>query len=339
MSRSITGIQLSGRHAWPDSQSNAARAYAREPTEEKLAVLKSTERRAAGELSALQVRLGFSYVTDGGFGFKDDFLPYIERVPWIGGGEGRISQHPGARNLYYFIPLVNERLERQPDGAVLEGYIMPDAIPRPARRKLTLASPLALALASETKVYADTSDLLYAFAEIQRRELQRLAPKYDYVQLNESFAADGRFSERVTRDVVSAFRASLDRIFDGLQVRSAVYFSAGDSARLVQAALDTKLTDVGFDFNTPYRALEGIFDKNLLLGLQNVNRKLPEELLAAEPAQLAQRVKGAIAAMQVSDRSDIFLTQSQGSDGLQTYPQALRRDENLSAAAVLLRGD
>ena len=336
--RRIDGIQLTGRHAWPDELTNAARAYAREPDASRRGALRSEQHKAAEYLVSLQEKLGFSYVTDGGFGLKDDFIPYIEKVKGVEGGKGQINQQPGTRNEYYFIPIVTGKLE--PEGGVYEEYLLTDALPKAAKKKLIIASPLSLALASQATSYSRKVDLLYDFADIQKREVAAQSAHYDYFQLTESFSGDDRFSAEVTRDVMSAFRYSLDRIFKGTGVRSAVYFSSGNAIDVIPFALDSRVTDVGFDFNTyGYEELGGKIEKNLILGLQNITRKLPENLLADEPKRLAAQAREVLSKFGVEDGAEVFLGQSQGSDGLQTYPQAIKRDENLSKAFELLRGE
>ncbi|MDE1855290.1 MAG: hypothetical protein KGH57_03170 [Candidatus Micrarchaeota archaeon] len=333
----INGIQLTGRHAWPDALTNAARAYAREPNAEKQETLKSEQRKAAEGLVALQHELGFSYVTEGGFALKDDFIPYIERLKGVEGGEGQINQQPGTRNQYYFRPFVTGKLHA--DGEVYSDYTLTDAIPRTYKRKLILPSPLSLALASESSAYSSRINLLYDFAEVQKKEIERFSEHYDSIHLNEGFATDERFAGNVNTDLLSAFKSNLDKIFRGRSIRSAVHFYAGDARRLIPWVLDSKVTDIGFDFNTDLTRIGEHLDKNLILGLQNITRKLPENLLAEEPKRLAIRTNEVLDKLKIADGVEIFLGQSQGSDGLQTYPQAVRRDESLSKAFRILTGD
>jgi methionine synthase II (cobalamin-independent) len=341
LNKQVTGIQLTGRHAWPDEQTSAARAYARESNPEKLAAFASEQKRSAESLARLQVELDFSYVTDGGFALQDDFVPYIKGVPGVTGAEGKINQQPGTRNQYYFIPMITEKLSAP--YSLLEEYLMPDVIPGTAKKKLTLLSPLSFALAAElspeTPAYSDRIALLNDFATIQGWAIHAIASNYDYIQLNESFATDERFSGMVTKDMLSAFRDSLNKIFEGLPVRSSIYFSSGDATALIPAALESKVTDIGFDFNTPASSVLQTIDKNLILGLQNVAGKLPEDLLKEEPQRLAERTKEVLSTIDIRNGAEIFLAQSQGSDGLQTYPQALRRDTNISKAFELIRSE
>lgn len=337
MEHKVSGIQLTGRHAWPDELTGAARVYAREPNEKNLEALKAGQRDAARKLAALQVKLGFSYVYEGGFGLKDDFVPYIEKVGGIGGGKGQINQQPGTRNQYYFIPFINGKLHS--DGRIFSDYLLTGELPEGRKKKVTLISPLSFALASESTQYSGLVDLLYDFSEIQRREIEQLSKSYDYIQLNESFASDERFSKKLTKDLLVAFGDRLDRSFKGLGVRSAVFCFAGDAKSIAPVVIDSKITDIGFDFNTSYAKIEVDIDKNLILGQQNVTRKLPDDLLADEPGRLAAKAKEALASIHLRDGAEVFLGQSQGSDGLQTYPQAIKRDENLSAALRLLRGE
>ncbi len=333
----VKGIQLTGRHAWSDEQTNAARAYAREPNSQKLEELRTAQRRAAEEFGQLQARLGFAYATDGGFRLKDDFTPYVEKVAGVGGGQGQINRQPGTRNAYYFTPIVSSKL--QSDAVILDEYLYPAAIPAPLKKKLILASPLSFVLAAEGTGYSNQVELLYDFSDVQSRAIRAHASEYQYVQLNESFSTDERFARGVTKDLLSAFRDCLDKTFADLPVRSAVYFSSGNAKDILPVVLGTKVTDIGFDFNTRHQEIDATIDKNVILGLQNVTRKLPENLLAEEPRRLADNARSVLASLRITDRSEIFLGQSQGSDGLQTYPQAVRRDENLSAAFRLIRGE
>jgi hypothetical protein len=103
--------------------------------------------------------------------------------------------------------------------------------------------------------------------------------------------------------------------------------------------VDTAVTDIGFDFNTPSRSASRIpIPKNVILGLQNTTRKLPADWLDREPRELASRAKEYVETLTLGGESNVVLSPSQDYDGLQTYPQAKRRLENLAKAVSLLGG-
>jgi methionine synthase II (cobalamin-independent) len=176
------------------------------------------------------------------------------------------------------------------------------------------------------------------FSEVLKKDINELASAgYDYVQLTEALLCNRTSTEPVSKDALSTFRDCIQLIFRSFGKRSALYFHSGDASPYLSDFLDLPVTDIGFDFNTPPSTLRGIqFDKNLILGLQNTTRKLPPESLANEPRLLAARSKSVIESLNISDSHEVFVSPSQDFDGVQTYPQAETRIENLANAVRLL---
>lgn len=331
---SFKGGQLTGRLAWTSELTEAARRYTREKTPSNLAALEAAKLRAAREAVALQSSYGFGYVTDGGAGVADIFTPYAEGLRGVSSG-GNIDKYPGTRNSYFHTPVV-------------EGEVRPEAVaPRflftaenkGAGKKAILPSPGALAVASEDSYYGSRERLMRAYAEVLRADVRALAAAgYAYVQLTECFINDGRFA-KASAGLAPAFAECVEEIFEGYAGRSCVYFHAGDAAPFLPLLADSGVTDVGFDFNTPASraSLPGV--RGALLGLQNSTRKLPAEWLEKEPEALAARAREYVSALGLADGVEVYLAPSQDYDGLQTYPQARRRLDNLAKAVRMLEGE
>ena len=332
MSR-FAGAQLSGRFAWPAYVINAARKYTREMTAENEKSLEEARRKAAKEIIQLQTNLGLEYVTDGGVGFLDIFTPYAGGVKGVSSG-GNIDKYPGTRNSYYHTPVVREALK---GGSGVEKHLYTEEIR--GSKKAILPSPASLALASENSYYSNLEELTAAYAKVVREDVRQLAKAgYDLVQLTECFVPTGRFSKRVRKSFVTAFADSVEVVFKGFGKRSCVYFHSGDASILLPRVLKTSVTDVGFDFNTlPRAASTARISKNVVLGLQNTTRKLPDDWLDREADALAARAKEYAKNLKLSKEQEVFLAPSQDYDGLQTYPQAKRRLENLAKASSALR--
>jgi methionine synthase II (cobalamin-independent) len=330
----FTGGQLAGRFAWPAEVIDAARKYTREKTTENLKSLENARRAAAREIVSFQVSLGFDYVTDGGVGFLDIFTPYAGGVKGVSSG-GNIDKYPGTRNSYYHTPVVRKALK---GGSAVEDHLYTGEI-KVGKKKAILPSPASLALASENSYYPDLEELMAAFAKVLREDVRRLGSAgYELIQLDECFLTVDRFSRKVGRGFVAAFADSVDAVFKGFRKRSCVYFHSGDASALLSKVLDTSITDVGFDFNTlPKAASRTRIGKNLILGLQNTTRKLPLDWLDREPGVLTSRAREYGKALRLGKESEVFLSPSQDYDGLQTYPQATRRLENLARAASTLK--
>jgi methionine synthase II (cobalamin-independent) len=332
----FAGGQLTGRFAWPAEVIDAARKYTRERTDENLESLETARRRAAKEIVSLQTSLGFNYVTDGGVGFLDAFTPYAEGVEGVS-SEGNIDKYPGTRNSYYHTPVVRHALK---GGSAVEEHLFTKEV-SVERKKAILPSPASLALASENAYYPDLEELMAAFAKVLGEDVRRLeSAGYKLIQLTECFLTVDRFAKRVRRGFSGAFADSVDVVFKGFGGRSCVYFHSGDASALLPKVLKTGVTDVGFDFNTQPQAVSGTrIAKNLVLGLQNATRKLPDDWLDREPATLASRAREYQKALRLGSDQEVFLAPSQDYDGLQTYPQAKRRLENLANAASALKRD
>jgi methionine synthase II (cobalamin-independent) len=324
---------LTGRFAWPAEVVDAARKYTREKTDENLRCLEAARRRAAKETVSLQASLGFEYLTDGGVGFLDTLTPYAEGVEGVSSG-GNIDKYPGTRNSYYHTPVVRKALK---GGSALEEHLYSDEV-NVGKKKAILPSPASLALASENFYYPGLEELMAAFAKVLRNDVRRLeSAGYELVQLSECFLTVDRFSRRVGKRFAGAFTDSVDVVFKGFRKRSCVYFHSGDASTLLAKLGRTAVTDVGFDFNTrPQSASRIRIGKNVVLGLQNTTRKLPDDWLDREPGALASRAREYAKALRLGREQEVFLSSSQDYDGLQTYPQARRRLENLAKAASVL---
>jgi methionine synthase II (cobalamin-independent) len=331
----FAGAQLSGRFAWPADLIDAARKYTREKTAENTKSLEAARRKAAKEIVQLQANLGLEYVTDGGVGFLDIFTPYAGGVEGVGSG-GNIDKYPGTRNSYYHTPVVRKALK---GGSEIEKDLFTKEI-WGGKKKAILPSPASLALASENSYYSNLEELTAAYAKVLREDARRLEKDgYDLVQLTECFLPVGRFSKRVRKSFVGAFAESVDFVFKGFGKRSCVYFHAGDASALIPSVLKTAVTDVGFDFNTPPQAVSTRrIDKNVVMGLQNTTRKLPDDWLGKEPEALVARAKAYAKNLRLGKDKEVSLCPSQDYDGLQTYPQARRRLEGLAKASSALGG-
>ncbi len=335
--QTVAGIQLSGRFAWDGALTSAARRYTREPGEGTFQSLSDARRKAAAEVMRAQVESGFEYVTDGGFASLDLFSPFIDTVVGIKAG-GNIDRYPGTRNSYYHTPLVNDRI--RPSPGEIDRFLIEAAFPPHVKKKAILPSPAAFALACENASYPDRESIVRDFSEVLRAHVEALAARgYGYVQLTECFLPSPRFRGRVSEKMGDALMEGLRTIFDGFGGRSALYVHSADGSELLRAALDSGLTDIGFDFNTPPDAFRGLsVDKNVLLGVQNTTRKLPEGLLDEEPGVLAGRTREYLADLRLAPSSEVAVCPSQDYDGVQTYPQAVSRLRTLAKAFRLLEG-
>jgi len=332
---SVSGIQLTGRLPWDAALTAAGRKYTREPNDENAAALLAERRRSAAEDVRLQVELGFDFVTDGGVGQTDLFSPYLDAVDGIKKG-GNIDRYPGTRNSYYHVPLVDGKIG--PPGATVKSrFFLGES--EGVKKKAILPSPVAFALACENNHYSDRVGIARDFTALLGEEVRELASEgYEFVQLTECFLTSPRFATRVTKELKESFAEALDEIFQGYKGRSAVYFHSSDCSELLDQALDSAVTDVGFDFNTPVTALPPSMSKSLLLGLQNTTRKLPADFLADEVEILAKRFGDLTTELGDWVDGEVWLCPSQDYDGLQTYSQGVARLRNLGGALKALRG-
>ena len=333
MSR-FAGGQLTGRFSWPAGLVDAARRYTREMTTENLKSLENARMKAAREIAELQSGLGLSFVTDGGVGFLDAFTPYAGGAEGAG-SSGNIDKYPGTRNSYFHTPVVQRALR---GGSAIGEHGYAGQIGK-GRRKAILPSPAALALASENSYYSDLEDLLMAYARVLKSDVGRLASEgYEMIQLDEGFLLHSGYSKLVRKRLISTFLDAIELIFHGFRKRSLVYLHSGDASLILPRIAKAPVTDVGFDFNTPPGATLARIDKNVVLGLQNTTRKLPEEWLAKEPATLVSRVFDYSKRLRLDKNREVFLSPSQDYDGLQTYSQAKARLENLAKATTAIGG-
>ena len=330
----IKGGQLTGRISWTPGLTEAARRYTREKTEENRAGLESAKLDAAREAVALQSSYGFEFVTDGGTGVVDIFTPYAEGLEGVSSG-GNIDKYPGTRNSYFHTPVVTGEIRPK---AVASRFILTSALEW-RNKKAILPSPAALSLASEDSHYHSLEELMLAYTEVLREDVRDLAASgFGFIQLTECFINNPRFA-RASARLAPRFGECVERVFQGFRGASCVYFHSGDAAPFLPALEDAGVNTLGFDFNTdPSAARGGLDGKHLILGVQNSTRKLPGGWLEDEPAVLAARAREYVKQLGVGEGAEVFLAPSQDYDGLQTYPQAKRRLDNLARAIRILGG-
>ncbi len=334
MAANVEGVQLSGRFAWGPGLTAAARRYTREPNAGNARELTGARERAVSEFISLQTDLGLEFLTDGGLARQDLFSPYLASVDGVREA-GNIDRYPGTRNSYYHIPQVNGRI--RPAGSAVEETVSRSGLPPGRKSKAILPSPLSFALACENTFYSGREKILRDFCEVLREEVSALASAgCRYIQVTECFATDPRFKGKATSAMVQELLEGLERVFEGFGGRSALYFHSGDCSEMLPKVIESGLTDVGFDFNTPVRKVRGLaLEKNLLLGVQDTTRKLPHELLELEPRLLADSARKSLSYLGLSNAKAV-LCPSQDYDGLQTYSQAVTRLRNLAKAYGML---
>ena len=325
--------QLSGRFPWNKDLVVAARRFTREGTDENKEALSRAQSESAAEAIAAQASLGFEYVSDGGAWAADIFSPYVDGVEGVS-SEGNIDKYPGTRNSYYHTPIVTGKI--RPQAPLHERLTLPE-FPTGAKKMAILPSPAAFALSSEDTHYGNLERVASDFSEVLRKDVQVLSKAgYEYVQLNEGFLPNPRFSGRGS-GLANSLKTDLKTVFDGFRGRAGLYFHSGDASRLVPEFMNLGLTDLGFDFNTPLDSVADFrFEENLVLGFQNATRKLPDDLLDREPEILAARFRGASAKLKVAGGKTVAFAPSQDLDGLQTHDQALRRIGSLASAVKLV---
>ncbi len=299
--------------------------------------MESAREAAARDLVREQIDLGYEYPTEGGFGQLDVFSSYVGSVDGVR-STGNIDKYPGTRNSYYHTPLVEGRVRA--DGGTISRTLLTSQFPKGCKRKAILPSPVSFALACENTSYGTRAEICRDFSEVLRADVKELSGLgYEYIQLTDAFLPSKRFAGRLFEGLERTLVESLATIFEGFRGRSAYYLHSDDASRMVPALLESGVTDVGFDFNTPLSALGGErVTKNLVLGIQNSTRKLPSDLLQEEPKILARRVLEAARSLKLAESALLTISPSQDYDGLQTYPQAVARMRNLAGAVGLAEG-
>ncbi len=266
----------------------ATRAFERGRTDR--AALDRLFDEETGRVVDLQAEYGVDFVTDGLLRWQDLLRPLADELAGVHAG-------PVTRwfdnNSFFRRPVIERRL--QPGGnAILRWTALRALEGRPW--KAILPSPWTFAALSEDRVYGDGDALLRDAADVLRAEVTSLvAAGCRYVQFSEPVLV-----ARPGPGATKRARQALERVVQGLEVRTGLYTFFGDAAPFLPELLDFPVHEVGFDlFATEVERLAGRADgKVILIGALDGRNSLLED--ARETAQTVRRVADRLRAAEVA---------------------------------------
>lgn len=228
---------------------------------------------------ALQREAGLDYITDGLLRWQDLLRPLAEGVPGMRPG-GIVRWFDN--NTFYRRPVIHGPLEAT-GRAVLAVTNLPALAG--LRWKVALPSPFALAVLSENVSARSADEVLDDAAAVLGAEVRALVDAgCAYIQFSDPVllarAAPGdAASARAATDDLARARAALEKVVDGLEVRTALHTFFGDAGPLLGELLRFPVNEVGIDlYATP---LDEVADraegKTVLAGCMDGRNSLLEE--------------------------------------------------------------
>lgn len=186
---------------------------------------------------ALQREAGLDYITDGQIRWQDLLRPLSDGIP---------GMHPGGivrwfdNNTFYRRPVITETL--RPTGKAVLAVLNLNALAG-LTWKAVLPSPFALAMLSENTSGRSANQVFDDASSVLRAEAQALAAAgCAYIQFN-----DPVLVTRAKAADVARARSALEKVTNGLQVRTALHTFFGDAGPWVGELLKFPVDEVGID--------------------------------------------------------------------------------------------
>ncbi len=279
------------------------------PRSEKVVELtRAVERKRAGadELAAaiandeqnviaIQREAGLDYIVDGQFRWQDLLRPLSDGIP---------GMHPGGivrwfdNNSFYRRPVITDML--RPTGQAVLSVLNVKALAG-LRWKAILPSPFALTGLSENTSGRSANQVLDDASAVIRAEAHALeAAGCAYLQFN-----DPVLVTRATPAEVGRARTALEKVTNGLRLRTALHTFFGDAGPVLDALVKFPVDELGVDLYAG--SLDGAAGgqrnlasgKTLLVGAMDGRNSLVEDvaLLVDQARQVRDRLGAADVAL------------------------------------------
>ncbi len=239
--------------------------------------LRRVEDEVTAEVLREQAEAGIDVVTDGQIRWEDGLTYFARRLT---GFTINGLQRYFDTNIYYRQPVVTAEVEWRGPITVADYAFAAAHSPRPVKPVVT--GPFTLAVLSRDEFYGNRDQLVMALAAALNRELRALAAAgAALIQVDEPGLL-------IRRDRFAVFCRAMEALWDGVDVRRALYTYFADIDGLYPALLDLPVDVLGLDFVAGARNWEVLsrapFTKELGLGVvdaRNTRLETPDEIAAA----------------------------------------------------------
>lgn len=291
----MIGCYATGIFSRPKELIEATRAYDRKKLDEKQ--LEKTFQEATVKVIEAQVAAELSYVTDGMLRWQDLLRPFTENLQGVKvGGLARWFNN----NTFYRRPVVFDSIRRKGDIALKTIFI--DFLPKNIPWKAILPAPYTFAKLSENKFYKNWRELMFAYAEALKEEIESLTKMgFGYIQLSDPALVYNPFKEPVPKDVLSDVKEALRTALKNAKAKTSLQTFFGDFSQLLPEALDFPVNDLGIDlYETSLEKLgEYAFNKGVAIGIIDARSSLVED--ESELVQVAEKLIDAIYPSKIHD--------------------------------------
>ena len=294
----MIGCYVTGILPRPKELIETTRAYERKKAGEKL--LEKALREATAKVIEAQVSAGLSYVMDGMLKWQDLLRPFNENLEGL--KVGSLARWFN-NNTFYRKPVVLEAIRRTKNIAAEITYT--ELLPKNIPWKAVLPAPYTFAKLSENKFYKSEGELMFAYAEILREEIESLAEKgFKYIQLSDPALVWNPFRKPISKDIFAHVQGALEIALKGVKARTCLQTFFGDFSQILPEALEFPVNDLGIDlYETSLEKLKGYdFDKGVALGIVDARSSLVED-----ESELVQVTRKIIEAIFPSKIRDVFI--------------------------------
>jgi 5-methyltetrahydropteroyltriglutamate--homocysteine methyltransferase len=294
----MIGCYVTGILPRPKELIETTRAYERKRVSEKL--LEKALQEATVKVIEAQVSAGLSYVMDGMLKWQDLLRPFTESLEGL--NVGSLARWFN-NNTFYRKPVVLGAIRRAKNIAAEITYM--ELLPKSIPWKAVLPAPYTFAKLSENKFYKSEGELMFAYAEILKEEIESLAEKgFKYIQLSDPALVSNPFEKPISKDTLAQVQEALKTALKGVKARTCLQAFFGDFSQILPEALEFPVNDLGIDlYETSLEKLKGYdFNKGVALGVVDARSSLVED-----ENELVQVAREIIEAIFPSKTRDVFI--------------------------------
>ncbi|MEM3823979.1 MAG: hypothetical protein QXH87_03515 [Candidatus Bathyarchaeia archaeon] len=280
----MIGCYVTGILPRPKELIETTRAYDRKRvTEEQLG---KAFQEATAKVIKAQISAGLSHIMDGMLEWQDLLRPFTENLEGLKlGSLARWFNN----NTFYRKPTVLGMIRRTK--SVVAEIMHIEFLPKNIPWKAVLPAPYTFTRLSENKFYKSEIELMFAYAEVLREEIENLvAIGFKYIQLSDPALVYNPFKEPISKDTLADVKETLKTTLKGVKAETCLQTFFGDFSQILPEALDFPVDDLGVDlYQTSLEKLMAYeFDKGVALGLVDARSSLIEN--ENELVQVAKEV-------------------------------------------------
>ncbi len=200
--------------------------------------LKEQFKKEKTRLLTIQSKNKFDYVTDPLIDWDDNMRPFTDNL--IGIERGPLTRYY-ENNTFYRQPIITKRISTS--GKILKNNICFNLFSKRPMIKLDILDPFTFYDLSSNEFYKSENDVINAYAEIIKKELNSVKKNVKLIQFNAPSLA--RVKEKERLDIV---KKAMDKITKQLGIKTCLNLWGSDISDTLEEFQEFPVDIIGIDF-------------------------------------------------------------------------------------------